>query len=182
MFRKVAICTGLMIGIIWLITGPFYNYKKLSGEPVEKLGICLNQMARVVAYDGNMNKKEKEFMDNLLPLEYYEKVYTPADVDNIKWHDDFNEKYLDKHLDDFNIFHYNVIIKIHASSQYKKEKEIALSWWICLYDLCGDDIVLKREWLKTNILDFFDHLTIKKIVIDRKNKEIEQINRKSKKL
>ena len=29
---------------------------------------------------------------------------------------------MDKHLDDLNIFHYNVTIKIHASSQNKKEK------------------------------------------------------------
>ena len=34
---------------------------------------------------------------------------------------------MDKHIDDFNIFHYNVIIKIHASSQNKKEKEIEQS-------------------------------------------------------
>jgi hypothetical protein len=51
---------------------------------------------------------------------------------------------------------------------------------VCLYDLAGDDIRLKREWLKTNILEVFDHLAIKKYVVDERNKEIERLNNKRK--
>lgn len=110
-FKKVSICTGVLIGVIWIITGPIYEQKKLSGEPVEKLGVFLNQMARVVVYDGNMSKKEKEFMDNLLPLEKYHEAYRPATIDSLKWHDDFSQKYLDSHLDDFTKNYFTMMIK-----------------------------------------------------------------------
>lgn len=49
---------------------------------------------------------------------------------------------------------------------------------VCLYNLSGDDIVLKRTWLKTNILDVFDHLAVRKYVIDEQNKEIQKQMRK----
>ena len=55
-----------------------------------------------------------------------------------------------------------------------------LSWYITLYDLAGDNITLKREWLKSNILDVFDHLCIKKVVTDEKNKQIAKMNNKNK--
>lgn len=53
-----------------------------------------------------------------------------------------------------------------------------MSWIVCLYNLSGDDIVLKREWLKTNILDVFDHLSVRKYVIDEQNKEIQKHSKK----
>ena len=54
-----------------------------------------------------------------------------------------------------------------------------ISWLSCLYDLSGDDIRLKKEWLKTNILDVFDHLAIKKHITDKRNREIEKMNRQN---
>ena len=54
-----------------------------------------------------------------------------------------------------------------------------LSWYITLYDLAGDNIILKREYLRTNILDVFDHLAIRRLVIDEKNKQIAKMNRKN---
>lgn len=54
-----------------------------------------------------------------------------------------------------------------------------LSWYVTLYDLAGDNITLKREWLKTNIMDVFDHLAVRKYVIDEKNKQIAKMNRKN---
>lgn len=110
-FKKVSICTGIMIVAVWLITGPFYNYKKISGEPVEKLGVFLNQMARVVVYEGNMSKSDKEFMNNILPLNKYEKLYTPASVDRLKFNINFSQEYLDSHLDEFAKTYFSMMVK-----------------------------------------------------------------------
>jgi len=49
---------------------------------------------------------------------------------------------------------------------------------VCLYNLSGDDIRLKREWLATNVLDVFDHLAVRKWVIDEQNKEIQKHSKK----
>jgi hypothetical protein len=76
---------------------------------------------------------------------------------------------------------YPVLFANHNKDGGEQRKEkVTLSWLCCLYDLTGDDIILKREWLKTNILDFFDHLSIKKYVTDKRNEEIKRMNNKTK--
>ena len=72
--RKRSNCK--MLTVVWaipaiaiaaslLITGPIYNALGISpNEKVEGLGIPLNQMARVVAYDGDMSESDKEYMSS----------------------------------------------------------------------------------------------------------------------
>lgn len=35
-------------------------------------------------------------------------------------------------------------------------------WYNSLYELAGDNLDLRNKWLKTNILDFLNHLSYKK--------------------
>jgi len=91
-------CVLLAAGII---TGPVYTRLGLDGEPVEGLGIFLNQMARVAAYDGDMSDADREYMDQLLPLEKYRDTYRPCVVDRLKWDGDFSQEYLNESLGGF---------------------------------------------------------------------------------
>ena len=88
--------------ILYCITGPFYE-NILHAKPrfVESVGIPLQQMARVVAEDGEMNKEDEEFLFSLLPEEKWEEYYTPFLVDPIKWAPEFNTKYLNSHKKQF---------------------------------------------------------------------------------
>lgn len=82
---------AIAIAASLLITGPIYNALGISpNEKVEGLGIPLNQMARVVAYDGDMSESDKEYMSSLLPLEQYQEVYAPTCTDPLKWDAQFN--------------------------------------------------------------------------------------------
>lgn len=82
---------AIAIAASLLITGPIYNALGISpNEKVEGLGVPVNQMARVVAYDGDMSESDKEYMSSLLPLEQYQEVYAPTCTDPLKWNAQFN--------------------------------------------------------------------------------------------
>lgn len=81
----------------FLVTGPVYGAIGVSPSPkVESYGVLLNQMARVVAYDGDMTESDREYMDSLLPLELYETTYRPCCTDYLKWDENFNGQPMDK--------------------------------------------------------------------------------------
>ena len=99
MLAVVSAIPAIAIAASLLITGPIYNSLGISpNEKVEGLGIPLNQMARVVAYDGDTTESDKEYMSSLLPLEQYQEVYAPTCTDPLKWNAQFNPEPL---TDDF---------------------------------------------------------------------------------
>ena len=60
----------------------------------EAAGIPLQQVCRVVAEDGVMTEEQKEFLDQLMPLEKIRELYNPGSVDFIKWAPEFRRGYL----------------------------------------------------------------------------------------
>lgn len=109
--KKVAANMGIIVFTIYIITGPIYQNLNLNGEPVESLGIFLNQMASVVSYNGNMSDFDREFMEHLLPLDRYEDTYRPCVVDLLKWDDEFSQDYLNTHIDDFWKTYFSMLVK-----------------------------------------------------------------------
>ena len=89
----------------------FIDYKHCYRTGIHKIrfkwragrepGIFLNQMASVVAYDGDMTEEDREYMNGLLPLENYKDTYRPCVVDLLKWDQNFSQKYLNEHLNGF---------------------------------------------------------------------------------
>ena len=96
--KKMTVLTTAVITSVCIITGPLYSKRNLQGEPVESLGIFLNQMARVAAYDGEMTETDYQFMDSLLPMEKYPETYRPCVVDRLKWDSEFDQGFLNDHL------------------------------------------------------------------------------------
>jgi hypothetical protein len=99
--KKSIIVVTLVIVFVKFVTGPVYNSIGIAEEPIEKVGIFLNQMASVAAYDGNMSDADKEFMNNLLPLDMYKDTYRPCVVDMLKWDSEFNTEYFNEHTGEF---------------------------------------------------------------------------------
>lgn len=89
---------------------------------MESYGIPLQQVARVIAYDGNINNVEEEFVNDIIPVEKLKTVYTPQLVDSIKWNEDFNDNFFENHKKEF--------LKVWFSL-FKKNPRIYLESW-CL--------------------------------------------------
>ena len=100
---REAVAGGLLAMILCsMITGPIYESAGVKPtENIERVGIMMNQMARTVALSGNLSEEDKEFMNHLMPLKEYKKKYRPCVVDLLKWDDDFNDEYLNKHMSEF---------------------------------------------------------------------------------
>ncbi len=82
----------LVILLVWLIiTGPLFQFFEIGQIPREEsVGMMLNQMARVAAYNGNMSQADTAYMNSILPIELYRSSYRPCCVDLLKWDENLN--------------------------------------------------------------------------------------------
>lgn len=86
--------TGLIACVVVLClvaTGSIYRTLGVVSSPkVESVGILLNQMERVAALDGDMDKSDREYLNSIVPLDEYKTLYSPTCIDNLKWSTSFN--------------------------------------------------------------------------------------------
>ncbi len=96
-YKKITLLVPMILAVVIcvVLTGPVYEQLGIPKKKVESLGIFLQQMARVVAYEGNMSDSDREYMDSLLPLDLYKTTYRPNCVDLLKWDDNFNAESLE---------------------------------------------------------------------------------------
>ena len=96
---RVIGCMAAVLLVFGIVTGPVYSFGGVaSSEASESVGIPLNQMARVVALDGEMAESDREYMNSIYPLEEYKSTYTPCCTDNLKWAPGFNNSALNEGL------------------------------------------------------------------------------------
>lgn len=99
-----------------VIQGPVFAKLRWTQSFAETVGIPLNQMSRIICYNGATNEENRALMNNLFPLEKYQKAYAPCTFDKIKWFKDndgsrFNADYLGKHKDEFFRNYFSMIVK-----------------------------------------------------------------------
>lgn len=73
--------------LLWgVITGPGYRAGGVGATPREEsAGMLLNQMVRVAAFGGNMTEADRDYLEQILPLEDYSELYRPCCIDGFKW-------------------------------------------------------------------------------------------------
>lgn len=96
---RVIGCMAAVLLVFGIVTGPVYSFGGVTpSEASESVGIPLNQMARVVALDGEMSESDREYMNSIYPLDEYKSTYTPCCTDNLKWAPGFNNSALNEGL------------------------------------------------------------------------------------
>ncbi len=87
--------------VVCLFTSLIQHMYPLMGiqptEFVENLSIPIQQVARVVATDGNITEEQKVLIEKVIPIENIKTKYRALLVDRIKWDSQFNETYLEEH-------------------------------------------------------------------------------------
>lgn len=61
--------------------------------------------------------------------------------------------------------------EIDLEPQQSQSFQEKWGWYIPLYDLCGNDLKLREDWLNTNVLEFLNQLSFLK---ERNNLESQQ--------
>ena len=77
-------CVLGLVTLIGAATIPVYSFLGMSGRMAEAGGVPLSQMANVVVHDGNMSDSDRDWLNQLMPLDEYEKYYSPRIVDTFK--------------------------------------------------------------------------------------------------
>lgn len=95
--RKIALVFFIVIGISRLNGAVVSHYHPQSASFREASGVLTQQMAAVIARDGTMSEEEAEFLNRVLPLEYWKECYTFDFVDPIKFHSAFDLSFLNEH-------------------------------------------------------------------------------------
>ena len=88
--RAMPILTIVSILIYSLISGPVYSRMGIVPDKRESNALVLQQMARVAALDGDMSESDREFLNDLFPIELYKEHYRPCCIDMLKWDKNFN--------------------------------------------------------------------------------------------
>lgn len=109
--RRFATVLAVSVIGVMIVTGPVYKALHIGNPLVESVGIPLQQMASVVVKKGNMSESDKAFLNNLMPMEEYPKVFTPCCVDNLKWDAKFHGDYLSLHKKEFIRTYFSLLYK-----------------------------------------------------------------------
>ena len=102
--KQFITCLFLLSSVIiaFIIEGPVYKRLGVTEKNnTAYLGIPLQQIGRVVAYEGDITEKQKEQIDKFMPYEIMKEKYVPCLTDSIKWDNSFDQVYLNGHMSEF---------------------------------------------------------------------------------
>lgn len=92
----------IMLALTIIIQGPIYNHFNLNTEFVENLGVAVQQVSRVVALDGEITQKQKEFINKVCTIDDIKAHYTPCLADSFKWYSpSYNGDFLEENKIEF---------------------------------------------------------------------------------
>lgn len=88
--------------LAYAITGPVYNLLGVEPSPFrESVGIPIQQISAVVAQGGTVTKNQLETLSDLVDPEAVKKSYDPTSSNPVKYHESFDDEWLNTHQSDF---------------------------------------------------------------------------------
>ncbi len=102
----------LSVGLIYLcILSPIYSKLDIKEPFIDTVSTMMQQVAYTVTYNGKINSQEKEYLNNLMPLDKYKEYYKPCWIDMFKWSSEFNDKFLEDNKPEFFKTYFSMLIK-----------------------------------------------------------------------
>ncbi len=96
-YRKQIFCSLVLCMTMLVLSTAALAYYNQSQLFQELAGVPLQQMAAVAANDGEMTEEQREFINQLMPLDKIKEKYLPSTADPIKWSGSFDRQFLDEH-------------------------------------------------------------------------------------
>ena len=93
--KRMYIVGIAVIALHFIVTGPIFKYfEVIPSDPNEAYSVPIQQIGRIIAYDGNITKEQLDFYDQVLPIEEWKTKYNPFLADPLKGHPDYNREFL----------------------------------------------------------------------------------------
>lgn len=100
--KKVALSLVSLLLIVGFIQGPVFDTFSVSkGHFAESVSVPLQQIAAVEAEGGKITDEQRNFLNNIRPLEEVKEIYNPSSTNPIKFSPNFNDEYLESHKLEF---------------------------------------------------------------------------------
>ena len=100
--KKMYIVGLAVIALHFIVTGPIFKYfDVVPSDPNEAYSVPIQQIGRIIAYDGNITKEQLEFYDRVLPIEEWKTKYNPFLADPLKGHVEYNREFLYDNKSDY---------------------------------------------------------------------------------
>ncbi|WP_407370885.1 DUF6020 family protein [Carnobacterium sp.] len=88
---------GVVVTIYMLFTGPIFSHYNIEeGSSSEKYSILLQHIGSVIAYDGQIDPEDAEYLNQLLPLDIWKEKYTEEMIDPVKFHASYNREVINE--------------------------------------------------------------------------------------
>ena len=85
----------VVIALHFIVTGPiFKHYNVIPSDPNEAYAVPIQQIGRIIAYDGKVSEEQLNFFDKVLPLEEWQTNYNPYIADPLKGSPNYNRDFL----------------------------------------------------------------------------------------
>ena len=83
-FKQIIYLSLIFLSVI-LLNICFEKINKIDHLFKETVGIPLQQIARTVVENGNITEEEKEFINDVIPIDFIKSKYNPYTLDPLKW-------------------------------------------------------------------------------------------------
>lgn len=180
-FKRILIATlALIVGII-IVKGPVYSALKIEkSATVESMGIPLQQVAYIVATEGNISVEDEEVIESIMSVDDWRYLYNPIVVDTIKFAPSFDGEYFNTHVSDFLKMYIHVCLRnpvkavkgyllstlgfwdvwqssssAYICKDHTAQSEYFMSDYVEYYfDFSWDDIVSPRHYISSGLVAF----------------------------
>lgn len=95
------IISGLVCVIGKLPSTLVKNIYHRQMQSSEAMGVPLQQIGRVIAKNKEISEVDMIYLNNIINLKEWKKVYSTASIDPVKYNPNFNHKYFDEHKQEF---------------------------------------------------------------------------------
>lgn len=112
MAQKLGILSLTVIIFAGIIQGPVYDRMGLNFDKSrESMGIPIQQVAYILATDGNVSEDDMEFINEIMPVDTWKSLYNPMVTDSIKFSPDFDREYFEENTFDFFKVYLHLVVK-----------------------------------------------------------------------
>lgn len=130
-FKRIVFLLASVFAFFFLVTGPLYDFLDVvPANANEAMAIPTQQIAHVIASDGELTPEQQAYFNRILPIEQWKSLYYPYKTDSLKFAADFNTEVITSDNGTFlktwvAVVYQNPILAIEAFA-----KQTSLVWQI----------------------------------------------------
>ncbi len=128
-YKQLIFIFGFVLSSYFIITYPIFNLLKIEkSKSSEYIAIPLQQIGRMAYKNIEFTKEEKETIDELIPANIMKEVYSPENVDTIKFNNNYNYQVFDANKKEYLELWLKLVVK-HPGVAMESYLTSTIGYW-----------------------------------------------------